>query len=236
MAYRVDRLSMGLGLMYGAGLLSALLGIGSGVLKIPAMDTALRLPIKVSSATSNFMIGVTAAASAGGYFMRGAIVPEIAGPVALGFSCRRNSGSAAAGVRHAWQASPDLRRCSACPGSPDGARGGWRSRRALSMTILTSGAPDRLNNRLARLLVLGTWMSCGLIMIGMASPALGASPRFASADFVSTGIVLLIALPTMRVATMAVWFLFNDDRDFALIAFAVFAIIVASTLLGAGAA
>jgi len=82
--YRVGRLSVGFGLMYGAGLLSALLGIGSGVLKIPAMDTALRLPIKVSSATSNFMIGVTAAASAGAYFMRGSIVPEIAGPVALG--------------------------------------------------------------------------------------------------------------------------------------------------------
>jgi uncharacterized protein len=82
--YRVDRLAAGLGLMYGAGLLSALLGIGSGVLKIPAMDAALRLPIKVSSATSNFMIGVTAAASAGAYFMRGAIVPDIAGPVALG--------------------------------------------------------------------------------------------------------------------------------------------------------
>lgn len=68
----------------GAALLSALLGIGSGVLKILAMDTALRLPIKVSSETSNFMKGVTAAASAGAYFMRGAIVPEIAGPVALG--------------------------------------------------------------------------------------------------------------------------------------------------------
>jgi uncharacterized membrane protein YfcA len=84
LAYKVDRLPAGLGLMYGAGLLSALLGIGSGVLKIPAMDTALRLPMKVSSATSNFMIGVTAAASAGAYFMRGAIVPSIAGPVALG--------------------------------------------------------------------------------------------------------------------------------------------------------
>jgi uncharacterized protein len=83
-AYRVNHLPAGLALMYGAGLLSALLGIGSGVLKIPAMDTALRLPIKVSSATSNFMIGVTAAGSAGAYFMRGAIVPEIAGPVALG--------------------------------------------------------------------------------------------------------------------------------------------------------
>lgn len=82
--YRVRRLRLGLVLMYGAGLLSALLGIGSGVLKIPAMDTALRLPIKVSSATSNFMIGVTAAASGVAYFLRGTIDPSIAGPVVLG--------------------------------------------------------------------------------------------------------------------------------------------------------
>jgi uncharacterized membrane protein YfcA len=82
--YRVQRVPMGMTLMYGAGLISALLGIGSGVLKIPAMDTALRLPIKVSSATSNFMIGVTATASAGAYFMRGDIVTGVAGPVALG--------------------------------------------------------------------------------------------------------------------------------------------------------
>ncbi|MGH9696200.1 MAG: sulfite exporter TauE/SafE family protein, partial [Bryobacteraceae bacterium] len=60
MPYQVGNVPLGLSLMYGAGLVSALLGIGSGVLKIPAMDTALRLPIKVSSATSNFMIGVTA--------------------------------------------------------------------------------------------------------------------------------------------------------------------------------
>jgi len=82
--YRVRRVPLGLALMYGAGLISALLGIGSGVLKIPAMDTALRLPIKVSSATSNFMIGVTAAASGVAYFARGDIDPAIAGPVALG--------------------------------------------------------------------------------------------------------------------------------------------------------
>nr|WP_211614432.1 sulfite exporter TauE/SafE family protein [Paraburkholderia haematera] len=82
--YRVQRVPLGLSLMVGAGLISALLGIGSGVLKIPAMDTALRLPIKVSSATSNFMIGVTATASAGAYFLRGEIVAAIAGPVALG--------------------------------------------------------------------------------------------------------------------------------------------------------
>ncbi len=83
-SYRVQRVPLGMLLMYGAGLISALLGIGSGVLKIPALDTAMRLPIKVSSATSNFMIGVTASASAGAYFMRGNIVTEIAGPVAFG--------------------------------------------------------------------------------------------------------------------------------------------------------
>lgn len=82
--YTVGRLPLGMMLMYGAGLVSALLGIGSGVLKIPAMDTALRLPIKVSSATSNFMIGVTAAASGGAYFMRGDIDCALAAPVALG--------------------------------------------------------------------------------------------------------------------------------------------------------
>ncbi len=83
-AYVVQRLPLGMGLMFGAGLISALLGIGGGVLKIPAMDGALRLPLKVSSATSNFMIGVTATASAGAYFMEGKIAPMIAGPVVVG--------------------------------------------------------------------------------------------------------------------------------------------------------
>jgi uncharacterized membrane protein YfcA len=83
-AYRVHRVGLGMLLMYGAGLISALLGIGSGVLKIPAMDTAMRLPLKVSSATSNFMICVTAATSAAVYFLRGSIVTEVAAPVAFG--------------------------------------------------------------------------------------------------------------------------------------------------------
>jgi uncharacterized membrane protein YfcA len=82
--YRVQRIPLGFTLMYGAGMISALLGIGSGVLKIPAMDTALRLPLKVSSATSNFMIGVTASASGVAYFLRGDIDPAIASPIALG--------------------------------------------------------------------------------------------------------------------------------------------------------
>ena len=84
MPYEVSRVWLGLILMYLAGAVSALLGIGSGVLKVPAMDSALRLPIKVSSATSNFMIGVTAAASAGIYFVRGQILPGLAAPVAIG--------------------------------------------------------------------------------------------------------------------------------------------------------
>jgi uncharacterized membrane protein YfcA len=83
-SYAVDRVSLGFSLMLGAGVVSGLLGIGSGALKVPAMDTAMRLPIKVSSATSNFMIGVTAAASAGAYYMRGDILPLLAAPVALG--------------------------------------------------------------------------------------------------------------------------------------------------------
>ena len=85
--YRVTRVWLGMILMYGAGAVSSLLGIGSGVLKVPAMDSALRLPIKVSSATSNFMIGVTAAASAGIYYVRGDILPKVAAPVALGSIC-----------------------------------------------------------------------------------------------------------------------------------------------------
>jgi uncharacterized membrane protein YfcA len=82
--YHVSNTRVGMGLMYIAGIVSGLLGIGSGALKVTAMDLAMRLPIKVSSATSNFMIGVTAAASAGVYFMRGDIDPFIAAPVATG--------------------------------------------------------------------------------------------------------------------------------------------------------
>jgi uncharacterized membrane protein YfcA len=82
--YSAQRIPLGFVLMWIAGLVSGLLGIGSGVLKVIAMDGAMRLPMKVSSATSNFMIGVTAAASAGIYLGRGDVDPQIAAPVALG--------------------------------------------------------------------------------------------------------------------------------------------------------
>jgi uncharacterized membrane protein YfcA len=83
-AYSARRIPLGFVLMGFAGLVSGLLGIGSGALKVLAMDGAMGLPIKVSSATSNFMIGVTAAASAGIYLSRGDVDPRIATPVALG--------------------------------------------------------------------------------------------------------------------------------------------------------
>jgi uncharacterized membrane protein YfcA len=83
-SYQVTHTPQGLVMMYVAGVISGLLGIGSGVFKVIAMDTIMKLPLKVSTTTSNFMIGVTAAASAGIYFARGDIPPLIAAPVALG--------------------------------------------------------------------------------------------------------------------------------------------------------
>jgi uncharacterized membrane protein YfcA len=82
--YRATRVRQGFAAMFGAGLLSGLLGIGSGAFKVLAMDYFMRLPMKVSTATSNFMIGVTSAATAGVYFARGDIHPLLATPVAVG--------------------------------------------------------------------------------------------------------------------------------------------------------
>lgn len=82
--YGVRNVPTGFGLMFGAGALSGLLGIGSGAVKVIAMDRAMRIPFKVSTTTSNFMIGVTAAASAGVYLGRGFIEPRLAMPVMLG--------------------------------------------------------------------------------------------------------------------------------------------------------
>jgi uncharacterized membrane protein YfcA len=82
--YHVYHVPAGFVLMYVAGLLSGLLGIGSGAFKVLAMDQVMRIPFKVSTTTSNFMIGVTAAASAGIYLRSGYIDPGLAMPVMLG--------------------------------------------------------------------------------------------------------------------------------------------------------
>lgn len=82
--YNVQSVPTGFSLMFGAGALSGLLGIGSGAVKVLAMDQAMKIPFKVSTTTSNFMIGVTAAASAGVYLHRGYVDPGLAMPVMLG--------------------------------------------------------------------------------------------------------------------------------------------------------
>ncbi len=82
--YRVYNVMAGFGLMLVAGILSGLLGIGSGAVKVLAMDQVMRLPYKVSTTTSNFMIGVTAAASAGVYMTHGFIDPGLTMPVMIG--------------------------------------------------------------------------------------------------------------------------------------------------------
>lgn len=82
--YRVSRTRTGMAVSYFAGIVSALLGVGGGVFKVPVMNLAMGLPIKVCSATSNFMIGVTAATSAAVYFVRGEINPFIVAPAAIG--------------------------------------------------------------------------------------------------------------------------------------------------------
>ena len=84
MGYQVTGVPLGFSLMYVAGVLSGLLGIGSGAVKVLAMDRAMKIQFKVSTTTSNFMIGVTAAASAGIYLHRGYIDPGLAMPVMLG--------------------------------------------------------------------------------------------------------------------------------------------------------
>lgn len=82
--YRVSGTKFGLGVSFLAGAVSGLLGIGGGPIKVPAMHLGMGVPMKAATATSNFMIGVTAAASAGVYFSRGEIVPFVAAPVAAG--------------------------------------------------------------------------------------------------------------------------------------------------------
>jgi uncharacterized protein len=92
--YAAQRPGLGFSLMLGAGTVSGLLGIGSGALKVPAMDVAMDLPIKVSTATSNFMIGITGLASALVYLQRGQVLVALVAPIALGVT-----GGAALGTR-----------------------------------------------------------------------------------------------------------------------------------------
>ena len=101
--YRVTRSRLGLVFSTLAGAVSGLLGVGGGIIKVPVMTLVMNVPIKAATATSNFMIGVTAAASAGVYFLRGDVDPFIAAPVVLGITAGATLGSRLLGkMRSAW--------------------------------------------------------------------------------------------------------------------------------------
>jgi uncharacterized membrane protein YfcA len=92
-SYVVTRVPQGLAGSALAGVISGLLGVGGGIIKVPLMNMVMGVPMKVSTATSNLMIGVTAAASALVYFARGDVNPYVAGPVALGILLGAQLGS-----------------------------------------------------------------------------------------------------------------------------------------------
>lgn len=98
--YRVARTPLGFVVSGVAGVMSGLLGIGGGAIKVPVMNLAMGIPLKVCTATSNFMIGVTAAASAVVYFLRGDVLPFIAAPVAAGVLVGATCGSKLLGRLH----------------------------------------------------------------------------------------------------------------------------------------
>jgi uncharacterized membrane protein YfcA len=92
-SYRVERLPVGLAGSALAGAVSGMLGIGGGPIKVPLMTSAMGVPMKAAAATSNFMIGVTACASATLYYSRGLVSPAVAVPVALGVAAGAFAGS-----------------------------------------------------------------------------------------------------------------------------------------------
>ena len=147
--------------MFGAGVLSGLFGIGSGAVKVLAMDQAMKIPFKVSTTTSNFMIGVTAAASAGIYSSRGYIMPGVAMPVMLGVLADRCWG------RESWfepKSSPalDLRRSSSLLfGYRDDLQRGDRA------TVKTRRINDeRIEIMIGVLLRVGVLLSAAVVAIG----------------------------------------------------------------------
>jgi len=91
--YRIRRLGLGFAGSLGAGVVSALLGIGGGLIKVPVMHLAMGVPLRVATATSNLMMGITASASAVIYLLRGGIDPYVAGPTAIGVFLGASLGS-----------------------------------------------------------------------------------------------------------------------------------------------
>ena len=240
--YAAQRVPLGFVLMGGAGIVSGLLGIGSGALKVLAMDGAMRLPMKVSSATSNFMIGVTAAASAGIYLGRGDVDPRIAVPVALGVLGRRVA------RRPAAAAALEPPRP---PGLPPGARRdrpGDAGARPGSRAV----TPSRFRDLVSGVLIVGVVTSAALMGAAFAAallvgwdgslrglPATGAAPTDFAAivagvlelrpiALAQAGLLVLLATPVLRVVASVVAFALERDRLYVAITVGVLAILLLS--------
>ena len=241
--YSARRVPLGFALMWIAGVVSGLLGIGSGVLKVLAMDGAMRLPMKVSSATSNFMIGVTAAASAGIYLSRGDVDPRIAAPVALGVLTGALAGGATA-TAHLESGRP-----AGLPAGP----GGRGPRDDRSRPGVWAMNPERFRTMVSLVLTVGVAISAALIgagflaalAIGWQGSLLGSAPGVTAAttDFSNLparlasleplaisqlGLLVLLATPVARVAASVLGFALEGDRLYTAITLAVLAILLAS--------
>ncbi len=220
----------GLIIMYFSGAAAGLLGIGAGIFKVPAMDQVMRMPFKASTATSNFMIGVTAASGAVVYFARGDVKPLVAGPVVLGVLVGALIGRPADGededIHHPQALHPAAR----LHGHRDDLPGGER------MTPETHHeAPSRhepIEMVLARLLRFGSIIAAILLAVGIGAMLLGQTgfaPRL-----ITAGLLTLLATPIMRVVVAGLIFARDRDWRFAFFCLVVLCALVAGVLLGHG--
>ena len=243
-AYRVTGVPAGYVLMFGAGVLSGLLGIGSGAVKVLAMDQAMKIPFKVSTTTSNFMIGVTAAASAGVYLSRGYISPGVAMPVMLGVLA-----GSLLGARVLVKA-----RCSGAPASVCCGDRGPRRRDDLQRIEGSPVSTERLNDQrieviIGNLLRAGVILSALVVMLGATiylkrhgyetvdlrtfhgEPERLKKPNDIAAGafqlsgraIIQLGLLLLIATPVARVAFFCGAFAIEGDRLYVVITLIVLA-------------
>ena len=237
--YHVERVKAGFSLMFGAGVLSGLLGIGSGAMKVIAMDQLMRIPFKVSTTTSNFMIGVTAAASAGIYLSRGYIEPGSGDACDAGRTGRIAGRRSPTGRSAHPGSAAGIRRCDRVTGGRDDLQ---RHQRRLEMTDLRI---DQIIGNLLRAGVAsaaavvaagGIWY---LVESGGKRPAyhsfhpdvrglhsLGSLPH--PQALILIGLMILIATPVARVAFSIAAFAIERDRAYVLITLIVLAVLLYS--------
>ena len=251
--YHVVRLRFGMVGAVFAGIVSALLGVGGGIIKVPLMTLAMGVPMKVATATSNMMIGITATSSAVIYLLRDEIDPYVAGPVALGVFVGASFGATDREPDRRARAAVAVHRRPARDGCPDGGQGGG------PVSIQDGGRPAgrdsvevafAIETTVARLLVAGTYLAIGLVLVGVIGMlaagvdpfAHGAPPPFDLAQipaeilalnplgFLWLGLVLVLALPIGRVVVAGIGFLAAGDRRLALVSLGVILVVMASVL------